>query len=77
MQVEVVYKTVFGELNNLSPCPLPLQGKGEKEKRGGKAPSLKDSSHFPLRVRKNEGSPRGTKSLLYNHFPLSFEGEGD
>jgi hypothetical protein len=40
MQVEVVYQMVFGELNNLSPCPLPLQGKGEKIlKRGGKAPS--------------------------------------
>jgi hypothetical protein len=38
MQVEVVYQMVFGELNNLSPCPLPLQGKGEKEKRGGFAP---------------------------------------
>jgi hypothetical protein len=28
--------------SNLSPCPLPLQGKGGViEKRGGKAPSLK------------------------------------
>jgi hypothetical protein len=49
MQVEVVYQMVFGELNNLSPCPLPLQGKGEKEKRGGEAPSLKDSSPSPLK----------------------------
>jgi len=49
MQVEVVYQMVFGELNNLSPCPLPLQGKGEKEKRGGFAPSLKDSFPSPLK----------------------------
>jgi hypothetical protein len=46
MQVEVVYQMVFGELNNLSPCPLPLQGKGKKEKRGGFAPSLRDSSFW-------------------------------
>jgi hypothetical protein len=55
MQVEVVYQMVFGELNNLSPCPLPLQGKGEKEKRGGFAPSLKDSSPSPLKERGIKG----------------------
>jgi hypothetical protein len=27
------------KLNNLSPCPLPLQGKGAKKKRRSKAPS--------------------------------------
>ena len=33
--------------NNLSPRPLPLQGKGAKKKRGGEAPSLKGSSPSP------------------------------
>ena len=55
MPVEAVYQMVFGELNNLSPCPLPLQGKGEKKKRGGFAPSLRDSSPSPLKERGIKG----------------------
>jgi len=57
------------ELNNLSP---------EKE-RGSFAPSLKPLPEGVAKEsqRKGEmtiGSPRGTKSLLHNYFPLSFEG---
>jgi len=60
---------------NPIPCiPFPLpRGRGVSRKRG----------FAPLRhpikgvERVNTGSFRGTSSLLHNHLPLSFEGEGD
>ena len=48
--------------------PSPYQGEGELVERGA-SPLL----YTPLL----KGSFRGTKSLLHNHLPLSFEGEGD
>ena len=56
-------------LSDLSPCPLPLQGKGEKKKREGEAPSLKDSPPAKEMKRVNTGSPGGTESLFPNHLP--------
>jgi hypothetical protein len=49
MPVEVVYQTVFGELSNLSPYPLPLQGKGEKILKRGASPLL--NTPFGVRIK--------------------------
>jgi hypothetical protein len=42
MPAEAVYQMVFGELNNLSPCPLPLHGKGGERKERLRPSPLKE-----------------------------------
>jgi hypothetical protein len=75
-------KSQCSKLSNLSPCPLPLQGKGAKKKRGGFPLSRSRGQPLPLRAlpgagerkrreKVNIGSPGGTKSLFYNYFLLS------
>jgi len=58
------------KLNNLSPCPLPLQVQG----RGDRISERGFPSFRYLTEEMETGSPRGTESLFHNLSPLSFEG---
>ncbi len=68
-----------GTPSPVSPSPVspsPYQGEGELLGRG--VSPLLDTPFFTVSSSPLlEGSFRGTKSLLHDHLPLSFEGEGD